>query len=128
MPGTVTTNPPVSLPLKRWLHSHRPRRIVYWLLILWTLNLFDVAFTLTAAETGLFGEANPAVRPWVEASQFWNIFAYKMMFLLLATWIFMRTRRHWFCELGLIFAVVIYLAVSVLWLLHTPIFAEALVM
>lgn len=114
--------------LRHWLQAHRPRRVIYWLIILWTLNIFDVAFTLTAAQTGLFGEANPAVKGWVDSAQMWNIFAYKMIFLLLASWIFVRTRRHWFCEAGLAFATVVYLGVSVLWLLHTPIFAEALAM
>ncbi|MCG3178365.1 MAG: hypothetical protein BIFFINMI_00692 [Phycisphaerae bacterium] len=96
--------------------------MVYWLVIIWTLNIFDLAFTLTATQTGLFDEANPWVKPYVDMGQMWNIFAFKMMFLLLATWLFARNRRHWFCEAGLIAATLVYLGVAAMWLAHTPLF------
>jgi hypothetical protein len=128
MQPTVTHNPTALadrwrrwvVPARRWVRLHRARRAVYWLIVIWTLNFFDVAFTINATKTGRFVEANPLVKDFVIRSELWSIFAYKLMFLLLASWLFVRNRRYWFCELGLAISTLAYLAVSVMWLLHTP--------
>jgi len=119
MGQTVTTNPePLAGSFRRWLRDRRPRRVIYWLLIIWTLNLFDVAFTIYAIQAGRFREGNPLAKGFADRAELWNLFAFKMIFLLLATWLFVRNRRHWFCEVGLILAAAAYLAVSLLWLQH----------
>ena len=99
---------------RRW--SGRSRRIVLLLIAIWVVNLFDLAFTLIAHDTGNFVEANPIARALLDNRP--ALLAFKLGAIVLATVIFLYLRRHWLTELGCWFLCGTYAALSFMWLFY----------
>jgi hypothetical protein len=107
--GSAAEGKPTAGPF-----AHRPRRTLTLILVVWVLNLFDLAFTISAYTIGNFDELNPIAAHFVHDPVLLTL--YKVALVALASVILIRYRHHWFCELGCWTAGGMYLAINLLWL------------
>lgn len=101
---------------RRALHrvtSGRSRRVVYLLVGVWLLNLFDLALTLLAASDGMLHEENPIARSLIHNPA--ALLAFKLSLVAAATTVLFNFRRFRCAEIGCTLALFIYAGVAVQW-------------
>ena len=98
----------------RVARARRPRRVVALLILLWVLNLFDLAYTIQAHQTGHFHELNPIARDLLDSP--WVLAGFKLLAVLLGSLILLHLRRHRLAELAAWFLCLAYVALVLRWL------------
>ncbi len=91
----------------------RTRRIILLLLFIWMVNLFDLALTLVASQSGEFVEMNPLADMLLHSPA--ALSAFKLSALVLSTVVFMVFRRHWLSEAGCWILWCVYTGVALVW-------------
>ena len=94
--------------------SGRARRVVLLLILLWVLNLFDLAFTIMATEIGNFQELNPFARDLLHAPA--ALAMYKLTLMLFATIIFLRFYHRRLTEVVCWGLAGVFTCLAVVWL------------
>ncbi len=121
-------DPPASVPKEPWwqglarrlgltreeIRRGRARRVLLLLILLWLLNIFDLAQTILALRIGSFQEQNPLARSLLHAPA--ALAMYKVTLLLFATIIFVRFWRHTLTEIGCWFLASVYVGLAYIWL------------
>lgn len=92
----------------------RPRRVIGLLLVIWTLNIADLSFTLQEADQRLFRELNPVAAHIIHGPPVLLI-AYKLTLVVMASSILIRLRRHRVVELSCWFLLAVYGYVGIRW-------------
>ncbi len=105
----------ISLPAEKQAQwTTRTRRIIFLLVFIWVINLFDLAFTLTMVGTEEFVEMNPFARMLLMHSPT-TLMVFKISVLVMASTVFMIFRRHWLTEAGCWILSGAYAGVAFLW-------------
>ena len=92
----------------------RPRRVIGLLLIIWTLNIADLGFTIQESDQRLFLELNPVAANMLKCPPI-VLIAYKVTLVLVASAILIRLRRHRVVELSCWFLLAVYGYVGIRW-------------
>ena len=95
--------------------SHRSRRVLMMLAVLWVLNVCDLLFTIWAHEIGGFLEVNPVARCFLAAGLLNNLVLYKLTMCLAGSLLLLKVRHHPLSEVGCIAGLGLYAYVSWLW-------------
>jgi len=98
----------------RAVHATRPRRVVSLLVLVWVLNLFDLAYTIQAHRTGHFHELNPIARDLLDRP--WALAGFKLAAVSAGSMILLSLRRHRLTELATWFLLLAYTALAIRWL------------
>ena len=98
----------------RAVHATRPRRVIALLIFLWVLNLFDLAYTILAHQTGYLFELNPIARDLLDSP--WVLTGFKFVAVITGSVILVCLRRHRLSELAAWFLCLVYVALAIRWL------------
>ena len=94
----------------------RPRRVVWLLVLLWMLNIFDLTYTILAYRIGDFEEMNPIASQMLQQS--WMLIAFKLTGISLGTLILLMLRRHRLAELVSWLICLVYTALAFSWMTY----------
>lgn len=92
----------------------RPRRVIGLLLIIWTLNVADLSFTIQESDQRLFRELNPVAAKIIQWPPI-ALVAYKLSLVVVASTILIRLRRQRVVELSCWFLLAVYGYVGMRW-------------
>lgn len=98
----------------RAVQATRPRRVVSLLVLLWVLNIFDLAYTIQAHRTGHFLELNPIARDLLYSP--WALAGFKLVAVSVGSVILLCLRRHRLAELATWFLLLAYASLTIRWL------------
>ncbi len=113
--ATTTATVDSASPIQStWLN--RPRRVLFALAAVWTLNIFDLGFTLIESAWNPFVELNPLAARLL-AEPIWVV-AYKAGLIVLGSTILLFYRTHHAAELASWFILATYAAVLCKWALY----------
>lgn len=117
-PGEKTAAPGRSAraaaAIRQAVRTTRPRRVIGLLIILWVLNIFDLAYTIPAHRTGHLHELNPIARDLLDSP--WVLAGFKLLAVSASTVILVYLRRLRLAELAAWFLCLVYVALAIRWL------------
>ena len=93
--------------------ARRARRVILLLAVLWVLNAFDLACTITAQNIGYFDELNPFAQQILDRPHELTVFKIGAVFF--ASVVLFTYRRLRLVELSCWALVAVYVALSLIW-------------
>lgn len=118
----------LATPAQPGSHKVDPQavRILVLLGLLAVLNLIDLRYTLFAHRAGMLNELNPIAANLLHLDLEPSLVCYKMLSLLVGSWMLWRLRRSPWCAGACWLLVVIYVALTVTWFLWTRNYTETM--
>ena len=99
---------------EQWFVAARGNRVICFVLCIWLLNAFDLAFTLLSYQSGMLYEQNPLARRLLQLGPL-SVMLYKVGLVLIGTYPLLKYRRWRISEMAAIIVLFIYTMLAIRW-------------
>lgn len=99
---------------ENWFVAARGNRVICFVLCIWLLNAFDLAFTLLSHQSGMLYEQNPVARQVLRMGPM-SVMLYKVGLVAIGTFPLLKYRRFRISEMAAIIVVFVYTMLALRW-------------
>ncbi len=99
---------------EQWFVAARGNRVICFVMCIWLLNAFDLAFTLLSHQSGMLYEQNPLARQVLRLGPL-SVMLYKLGLVAIGTYPLLKYRKFRISEMAAIIVVFVYSMLAIRW-------------